>query len=45
MALTKRCLHHGIPSEELVQNLYRGLNDKEQNRVDLISQQRILLTI
>ena len=37
MALTRRCPHHGIPSWELVQTFYRGLNDNERNMVDIAS--------
>ena len=37
MALTRRCPHHGIPSWELVQTFYGGLNDNERNMVDIDS--------
>ena len=29
MALNRRCPRHGIPSWELVQTFYAGLNDNE----------------
>ena len=34
MALTRRCPHHGIPSWELFQTFYGGLNDHERNMMD-----------
>ena len=37
MALTRRCPHHGIPSWELVQTFYGGLNDNERNMMDIAS--------
>ena len=37
MALTRRCPPWGIPSWELVQTFYRGLNDNERNMVDVAS--------
>ena len=37
MALKRRCPHHGIPSWELVQTFFGGLNDNERNMVDIAS--------
>ena len=35
ISLTKRCPHQRIPSWELIQIFYGGLNDNEKNMVDI----------
>ena len=44
MALTRKFPLHGIPSWELVQTFYEGLNDNERNMVDISRDENFVKT-